>query len=184
MRLNIPFYIPVIVLALSGVTFSSCHRSEPITEQAPVRVGVVVPRIVSDSDARTYSGIVESDQKSAVSFSVPGTISHIYVAEGQRVAKGQLLARVESGSLVNANNIAQATLAEARDAYERLKKLHDADALPEIKWVLRLCGIPVIQEMMWYYEISSYLLFILYNILLTLLTVFFFNRLLKGRLNA
>ena len=91
MRLNIPFYIPVIVLALSGVTFSSCHRSEPITEQAPVRVGVVVPRIVSDSDARTYSGIVESDQKSAVSFSVPGTISHIYVAEGQRVAKGQLL---------------------------------------------------------------------------------------------
>lgn len=135
MRLNIPFYIPVIVLALSGVTFSSCHRSEPITEQAPVRVGVVVPRIVSDSDARTYSGIVESDQKSAVSFSVPGTISHIYVAEGQRVAKGQLLARVESGSLVNANNIAQATLAEARDAYERLKKLHDADALPEIKWV-------------------------------------------------
>ena len=40
MRLNIPFYIPVIVLALSGVTFSSCHRSEPITEQAPVRVGV------------------------------------------------------------------------------------------------------------------------------------------------
>lgn len=53
-----------------------------------------------------------------------------------------------------------------------------------LMWVLRLCGIPVIQEMMWYYEISSYLLFILYNILLTLLTVFFFNRLLKGRLNA
>ena len=53
-----------------------------------------------------------------------------------------------------------------------------------LMWVLRLCGIPAIQEIMWYYEISSYALFLLYNFLLTLLTVLFFNRLLKGRLNA
>lgn len=53
-----------------------------------------------------------------------------------------------------------------------------------VMWVLRLSGIPVIQEIMWYYQISSWLLFILYNFLLTLLTVLFFNRLLKGRLNA
>lgn len=95
MRLNIPFYIPVIVLALSGVTFSSCHRSEPITEQAPVRVGVVVPRIVSDSDARTYSGIVESDQKSAVSFSVPGT-NQSYICD-RRTASGKGAASCKSG---------------------------------------------------------------------------------------
>lgn len=53
-----------------------------------------------------------------------------------------------------------------------------------VMWGLRLAGIPVIQEIMWYYKISSWLLFILYNFLLTLLTVLFFNRLLKGRLNA
>lgn len=70
-----------------------------------------------------------------LSFSVPGTITDFYVEEGQRVAKGQVLARVRSDSYVNAGNIADAELAEARDAYARLKKLHDADALPEIKWV-------------------------------------------------
>jgi RND family efflux transporter MFP subunit len=57
------------------------------------------------------------------------------VAEGQRVGKGQILARIKSESLANASNIAQATLKEARDAYNRLKKLRDANALPEIKWV-------------------------------------------------
>lgn len=51
------------------------------------------------------------------------------------MAKGQIIARVKSGSLENANNIAQATLEEATDAYGRMKKLHDAGALPEIKWV-------------------------------------------------
>ncbi len=70
-----------------------------------------------------------------VSFSVPGRITDIYVSEGQRVAKGQVLARVSADNYVNAGNIADAELAEARDAYARLKKLHDADALPDIKWV-------------------------------------------------
>lgn len=53
-----------------------------------------------------------------------------------------------------------------------------------LMWILRLSGIPIIQEIMWYYSISAYLVFILYNFLLILLTVAFFNRLLKGRLNA
>ena len=53
-----------------------------------------------------------------------------------------------------------------------------------LMWVLRLSGIPIIQEIMWYYSISAYLVFVLYNFLLILLTVAFFNRLLKGRLNA
>ncbi|MCM1222991.1 MAG: efflux RND transporter periplasmic adaptor subunit, partial [Lachnospiraceae bacterium] len=32
-------------------------------------------------------------------------------------------------------DIAQATLREAQDAYERMKKLHDANALPDMQWV-------------------------------------------------
>ena len=51
------------------------------------------------------------------------------------MTKGQVLARVKSDNYVNAGNIADAELAEARDAYARLKKLHDANALPDIKWV-------------------------------------------------
>ncbi len=51
-------------------------------------------------------------------------------------------------------------------------------------WVLRLAGVPVICEMMWYFNFAAYLSYFAYNGLLIFLTVLFFNRLLKGRLNA
>lgn len=134
---RISFIILSLVAAvlLSGSFLMSCRHGVEVTAQKPVRVEVSVP-VSSVADAsRVYSGTVESGSTTPVSFSVPGTISHVYVAEGQRVAKGQIIARVKSGSLENANNIAQATLEEATDAYGRMKKLHDAGALPEIKWV-------------------------------------------------
>ena len=53
-----------------------------------------------------------------------------------------------------------------------------------VMWILKLANVSFIQEMMWYYTPFTYLCFMVYNILLILLTVAFFNRLLKGRLNA
>lgn len=124
-----------IVLAVSALIFSGCFHSEKPTVAKPVKVTVQPVSYSGTSDSRSFSGTVESAEKSVVSFSVGGTIIGIYVEEGQKVAKGQVLARVRSSNYENAGNIADAELAEARDAYNRLKKLHDADALPEIKWV-------------------------------------------------
>lgn len=53
-----------------------------------------------------------------------------------------------------------------------------------LMWILRIAGIPIVQDIMWYYDGIAYMVFVLYNLLLTVLTVAFFNRLLKGRLNA
>lgn len=102
---------------------------------APVKVTVLAARGIDTATSMPYSGTVESGDGAEMSFTVGGTINHIYVSEGQKVRKGQLLASLDGSSIDNANKIAQATLAEARDAYARLKKLHDANALPDIKWV-------------------------------------------------
>lgn len=119
-----------------AVILSACSNKDKAVVQGPVRVDV---KVVGNQEAgvpgQNYSGTVEAADASTVSFSVPGAISKIYVSEGQKVKEGQLLAQVESGSLVNSRNIAHAELEEARDAYQRLKKLHDANALPDIKWV-------------------------------------------------
>lgn len=124
-----------VIVGLGGI-LTGCTDREKAKIAGPVRVDVkVVEGHGKDFSGRSYSGTVESADASTVSFSVPGTITEIYVKEGQRVSKGQLLARVKSENLVNSRNIAQAELEEARDAYTRLKKLHDADALPDIKWV-------------------------------------------------
>lgn len=53
-----------------------------------------------------------------------------------------------------------------------------------LMWALRLIGVEMIAEMMWYYSAIPYLLFVLYNTILSILTVISFNQLLKGRLNA
>lgn len=121
-------------LALCGL--GSCGlKKEKITPAPPVKVTVMAVTPSGSSDSRSYSGTIESGEGSEVSFSVAGTIKNIYVTPGQKIKKGQLLADLDAGSLTNAANIADATLEEARDAYARLEKLHEADALPDIQWV-------------------------------------------------
>lgn len=128
--------INVIVIGLGFVCFSSCgFKKEKITQLPPIKV-TIMP--VSDSGniiGRTYSGTVESGEGAEVSFTIPGTVEKIYASAGDEIKKGQLLAELKSGTLQNSYNIAKATLAEAQDAYDRFKKLHDAKALADMRWV-------------------------------------------------
>ncbi len=135
-RFNRSSCIPMSAILSLTLLLSGCSNHDKPTAQGPIRVNVeVVGSSIAVSDGQEFSGTVESADASTVSFSVPGTISKIFVEEGQKVSKGQMLAQIKSESLVNSRNIAQAELEEARDAYQRLKKLHDANALPDIKWV-------------------------------------------------
>ncbi len=85
--------------------------------------------------ARSYSGTVEEGSGTVVSFSTAGTIKTLSVSEGDRISKGQLIGTLDDGTLRNAYDIALATLNQAKDAYSRMKILHDANSLPDIKWV-------------------------------------------------
>lgn len=134
--LHLSLFRACCAAALAGsMILAGCSRSETPTTSGPVRVTVQTAAMSPQGGSLVFSGTVESADNSAVSFTVPGTITQIDVREGQRVAKGQVIARVRSADYANASNIASAELAEARDAYARLKKLHDADALPDVKWV-------------------------------------------------
>lgn len=53
-----------------------------------------------------------------------------------------------------------------------------------VMWILRFAGIAILREMMWYYSFGAYFVFVIYNLMVSGLTVASFNRLLKGRLNA
>ncbi len=122
-----------VVLAAS---VSSCgFKKEKVTAAPPVKVTVEAVGNGETGSSRIYSGTIESGNEADMSFPVGGTIKKIYVNVGQKVSKGQILAEIDASDLIHANNIAQATLSEAQDAYNRMKKLHDANALPDIQWV-------------------------------------------------
>ena len=126
-----------VILSLSiFLLLMGCRKKEDTpTVQPPVKVTVMEVSEVDATNQREYSGTVSSAETTNVSFSVSGTITELYGKEGQKVSKGQLLGKVRNGDYVNAYNIAKAQLDEAQDGYDRLKILHDANALPDIKWV-------------------------------------------------
>ncbi len=124
-----------LTLLLTVITACGHDSSDKDTPRDPVRVKTMT--VASDGVEKnfTYSGTVEEGSGTTVSFSAAGTIRTLNVAEGDRVSKGQLIGTLDDASLRNAYDIARSTLAQAEDAYDRMKILHDSNSLPDIKWV-------------------------------------------------
>lgn len=130
MRRALPLTILLIVLSACGHVSKENQKSIP-----PVRVKTMTISDNSVDVANTYSGTVEEDSGTAISFSATGTIKTLQISEGDRVNKGQLIGTLDDGTLRNTYEIALSTLEQAKDAYNRMKILHDANSLPDMKWV-------------------------------------------------
>jgi RND family efflux transporter MFP subunit len=84
---------------------------------------------------RSFSGTIEEENGSALSFPIAGTVKSVAVSAGQKVHKGQLIAVLDDATFQSSYNMAQATLEQATDAYNRMKILHDNNSLPDVQWV-------------------------------------------------
>lgn len=124
--------ISILALVLLCVGCKQKPTNESVT---PVNVETEVVAQTENFNKSVYVGIIEESVSSSLSFPVSGTILHILVDEGDRVTKGQTLATLDDSSLRQVYATAEATLKQARDAYSRMKQLHDAESLPDIKWI-------------------------------------------------
>ena len=113
----------------------SCKKKEKEKTREELRVETAVASKSAVNTGRSYSGVIEESSGTVLSFKVPGTISNLYVDAGSRVAKGQLIAKLDDPSLQNSYEMAKATLATAQDTYNRMKLLHDANSITDMKWV-------------------------------------------------
>ena len=103
-------------------------------EERVIPVGILSIDSVNGIVSNTYPGYLEESQSVEMSFKYGGTLQLLNVKEGSVVRKGQVLARVSSPQMESTLRSAQATLEQAQDAYNRLKKVYDNGSLPEIKW--------------------------------------------------
>ena len=124
-------FYTLLAAALAG----SCVHHSPTPQNEPVAVNVETVARTTAETAMPYVGVVEEEQSTMVSFTGMAVIKSMNVAEGQRVAKGQLLATIDDSQARNALAAAKSTLDRARDAEQRMRQLHDNNSLPEIKWV-------------------------------------------------
>lgn len=80
-------------------------------------------------------GNVQTKQNVLVYPETPGQITRIYVKEGQRVLKGQALAKIDAGGLANQLAQAEASANLAKTTYERQKRLWDQKIGSEIQFL-------------------------------------------------
>ena len=130
------------MLAGAALLLAGCHsqeekeeKAEAQEEKAPVRVETIVATGQGVNNMAEFSGTLEESETSSISFSMAGTVTQFTPKEGEYVKKGQLIGKLDDSSLRSALDISLATQNQAQDAYDRLKILHDANSLPEIKWV-------------------------------------------------
>jgi len=99
--------VAIVVLAAAqiGLPASSARTS---TETVTAQKGVVQSTV-------TGTGNVEPGSEFDVNFQASGTISKVYVSQGQHVTKGQLLATLDSTSARMALDQAEQTLTAAED---------------------------------------------------------------------
>ncbi|MDR2125318.1 MAG: efflux RND transporter periplasmic adaptor subunit [Prevotellaceae bacterium] len=115
------------------IACSENKKSDAYTKTIPVKT--VTINSATTQTSRNYAGVVEEESASALSFSISGNVLKVYVAEGQKVSKGTLLAQVSTETLQSACDAAQATLKQAEDAMRRMQTLYDNQSLPEIKYI-------------------------------------------------
>ena len=102
----------LFVLTLSAVVLSACSndKGKDGAGDRTVKVGTVLVEDVSAGSGNRYSGTVEEETGTQLSFAVPGTVSRVLVDEGDRVSKGQLIATLDPAQLRNAYALAKTGL--------------------------------------------------------------------------
>ncbi|BDX38299.1 hemolysin secretion protein D [Tenuifilaceae bacterium CYCD] len=127
-----------IYWALGIAAFMGCNSEQNKVEtlgSKTIKVSVDTVKSEFISSNLRYSGSIEAFQTVPLNFQTVGKVEKVLVEAGDAVKKGQLLATIEKADLQNLRDISKAKYQQAKDAYDRLKKVHDEGSLPEIKWV-------------------------------------------------
>jgi membrane fusion protein (multidrug efflux system) len=137
MTIRICLFTLAAAVVLGGCGDKKKEEKDPVVTVKTLKVAES-----SSSFGNSYGGTIEGTHAVMLSFSAAGTIKSLNLSEGQSVRQGQTLGLVDATSSANAVTAAHATtrqaqdaLAQAEDAYRRMKKLHDSGSLPDIRWV-------------------------------------------------
>lgn len=123
------------LIAVAVMSLMACSGNKTERKAEPIAVETETVKAGSDLQGRTYVGVVEEESSTSISFTGSGTLTRVYVEEGQAVRAGQLIAEMDKTQAQNMLAAAEAQMKQANDALARMKQLHDNGSLPEIKWV-------------------------------------------------
>jgi len=101
--------------------------------EAPVSVTAVIVEPRTIDSVVTAAGALISKNTSVLSSKVMGRVVHLGVQEGDQVAAGKLLMKIDSGEITAQAIQAQAAYRNAKLQYDRIKSLYDSDASTQME---------------------------------------------------
>lgn len=99
---------------------------------------LITAEVVNDTVFKHFvevQGNVETDQNVVLNAEYSGILTNIYVKEGQKVSKGQRLAKIDDGGLSSQVAQQEAQLALAKTTFERQKRLWEQKIGSEIQYL-------------------------------------------------
>lgn len=140
-------YISVLIISL--LLLSAC--SEPAKKQRTQRETKVIPVKVADIIPYNKalpiqaSGVVASQEELKLAFKIGGVISAVYVNEGDRVKRGQVLARLDPSEIQAQVDQAKTGLEKAVRDLERGQRLYE-DTVATLEQVQDLTSAKEVAE--------------------------------------
>lgn len=120
----------VLSLVVLVSTITACSEQPPPPIETVRAIRTITVAEPASGKLRRFSGVVEAAATSSLSFEVPGNVQEVQVDVGERISKGQVLARLDESTFRLNLEAAQATagraeieLEDARRESQRLQRV-------------------------------------------------------------
>ena len=124
----------LVCLALIAVSCAD-KGNRKVVKKEPINVGVMTVAPMSSQYYNVYVGEINASGSVIISTNHSGVLEAINVKQGTHVKKGDVLAEVISKNVQASYEISHATLRQAEDGYERVKKVHESGTVADVKLV-------------------------------------------------
>jgi len=127
----------IVAVAILGAGYLFFGKENSYAEapkvEAPVSVAAITVEPTTIDSVVTAAGSLSSRNSSVLSSKIMGRVVHLGVQEGDQVAAGKLLMKIDSGEITAQAIQARAAYNNARLQYDRIKSLYDAQASTQME---------------------------------------------------
>jgi len=134
------------ILGAGYMVFGNKTTYAEVTKtETPVLVSTVTVEPKTIDAVVTAAGALSSRSSSILSSKIMGRVTALYVHEGDHVAEGKLLMKIDSGEITAQMVQAQAAYNNAKLQFDRIKTLYDAKASTQMEMDQATLGFEIAQ---------------------------------------